>query len=67
MNEKYKIECFTSSGELSYLNGSFEICFDGEKPMLDFIDRIPLSYTAKYYKKNNNNEWDLIGIFDYNE
>lgn len=62
MTENYKIECFASSGELAYVNDSFEICFDAEKPMLDFIDRIPLSYTTKYYKKNDSDEWDLIGI-----
>ena len=40
MIEKYKIECF-ASGDLLYLNGSFEVCFDQEESMLEFSDQIP--------------------------
>lgn len=61
MIEKYKIECF-ASGDLLYLNGSFEVCFDQEESMLEFSDQIPESYNTKYYKKNENNEWDIIGL-----
>jgi len=61
MIEKYKMECYANSGDLAYLNGSFEVYFEGRDSMLDFVDQIPESYTTKHYKKNENDEWDIIG------
>ena len=50
------MECYANSGDLAYLNGSFEVYFEGRDSMLDFVDQIPESYTTKHYKKNENDE-----------
>ena len=59
MIEKYKVECFAATG-LSYLCDPFEVCFDKEEAMLDFMETVPTSYTTKNYSKNENGNWDCI-------
>ena len=59
MDENYKIECY-ASGDISYLNDSFEVFFDSEESMLKLRDSLPESYTTKHYKKNNNGKWTRI-------
>ena len=59
MNDNYKIECY-ASGDLVYLNGSFEVFFDNKESMLHLVDDLPESYISKYYKKSNNNKWVRI-------
>ena len=56
MNDNYKIECY-ASGDLVYLNGSFEMFFDNEESMLQLVDYLPESYTSKHYKKSKNGKW----------
>ena len=60
MIEKYKVECFAATG-LSYLCDPFEVYFDKEEAMLDFMDEVvPTSYTIKHYSKNKDGSWDCI-------
>jgi hypothetical protein len=58
-NDNYKIECCVS-GDLQYLNGSFEVVFDNEESMIQLIDDLPQSCISKYYKKDNNGKWVRI-------
>jgi hypothetical protein len=58
--ENYKVECIASTG-LPYLAHPFEVFFDKEEAMFDFMDIVPDSYTTKHYQRNNrNSKWTLI-------
>ena len=60
MIEKYKVECLAATG-LSYLSDPFEVCFDREETMIEFMEVVPRSYTTKHYVKNDDGTWDVIG------
>ena len=59
-NEQYKVECL-ASGSLTYLNESFEVLFYKEESMISFMNVLPDSYLTKHYKRDNNDNWTLIG------
>ena len=61
-NEQYKVECFVS-GSLSYLSDPFEVFFDKEESMQDFMEIVPDSYSTKHYKKDDDGNWTLIENF----
>ena len=56
------MECYAKE-DLMYVNGCFEVYFDHEHTMFEFIERIPDYYTKKYYKKNDSNGWDRISPY----
>lgn len=64
VEEKYKMECY-SSGDLVYLNDSFEVYFDNEESMLQLVNDLPASYIKKKYKKDHSGTW--VRIYFNNE
>lgn len=61
-NEQYKVECFASGG-LVYLHDSFEVLFYKEESMIDFMNILPDSYSTKHYKRDDDDNWTLIGNY----
>ena len=59
-NDQYKVECF-ASGSISYLCDPFDVFFDKEESMQDFMEIVPDSYSTKCYKMNEDGNWTLIG------
>jgi len=58
--QQYKVECLTVTS-IDYFPSPFEVYFDNEDSMLDFIENVPESYRTEYYKKDKNSAWELIG------
>lgn len=58
--KNYKIECVPCTG-LVYPSHTFEVFFKSEEAMFDFMDIVPKAYTTKHYRKDDGDEWTLIG------
>tara|TARA_R100000306_G_C4254492_1_gene82113 strand:+ start:97 stop:327 length:231 start_codon:yes stop_codon:yes gene_type:complete len=58
--ENYKVECVAHTG-ISYLQHPFEVFFEKEEAMYDFMDIVPDSYSTKHFQRDTETgEWDLI-------
>tara|TARA_B100000929_G_scaffold93329_2_gene73257 strand:- start:2267 stop:2500 length:234 start_codon:yes stop_codon:yes gene_type:complete len=63
MIQNYKIECVPPD-DVGYAAHPFEVFFETEEAMFDFMDIVPRSYTTKHYQKTDTDEWKMIGTIN---
>ena len=56
--ENYKVECIPHTG-LPYVTHPFEVFFEKEEAMFDFMEIVPDYFTTKHYEKSKD-KWELI-------
>ena len=58
--ENYKIECVAHTG-IEYLQHPFEVFFEKEEAMYDFMDIVPDSYSTKHFERDERTgKWELM-------
>ena len=61
--ENYKVECIPHTG-LPYVTHPFEVFFEKEEAMFDFMEIVPNTYATKHYEKLGVGDWLLIAEID---